>query len=95
MEIKNAVIGFSSRQHAAGDIDALQSVGTSHHRYLGTSPNGIRYYAVAYAIIPDWDINRKTKTFLKADISGHEAYIELGDAATAKVANYIRGNDEK
>lgn len=53
MEMENVVIGFSSRQHIAGDVDALQSVGASRHRYLGSSIDGIRYYAAAYVMIAE------------------------------------------
>ena len=90
MEITNAVVGFSSRYQATGDVDALQSVGASRHRYLGHGPTWIRYYAVAYLHIPDYNVTHHSKDFIKADIHGREAYIEVGDAATAKVAKFVR-----
>jgi len=92
MEINNVVFGISGRLDAVGDVDLMQKLSVTRHRYLGRSINEIRYYAVQTAVLTDWTVEKCKPDFWKVIKNGETlVYIELGDAATAKIHKFVKG----
>jgi hypothetical protein len=91
MEVAHVVFGIPGRFEEVKDRALMEKFQVTAHRYLGTSINGIRYYAVRDAALPEPYTTKCTPLFWKVVINGESVlYVELDTAATEKINKFMR-----